>query len=111
MSASHSDISGLKLALEALGEWPVTGLAAGKLKLTQLLEEANAAPAPLLTMKTAFGDLRACTWTHNEDTDAWKTQCGKTWHFGNDGPEENGMHFCHACGGVLTVAGSTNEAG
>lgn len=47
MTASRSHLAGLELARKALNHWPVTGLAAAKLKLDQLIAEAQSAPEPV----------------------------------------------------------------
>lgn len=49
-----------------------------------------------------------CTWVGAED--AWVTGCGKEWTFHEDGPAENGMNFCHACGKPVAVEESAEEA-
>lgn len=45
-----------------------------------------------------------CEWHREEDSGIWNTGCGETWSFHEDGPEENGMNYCHSCGKSLTVA-------
>lgn len=40
-----------------------------------------------------------CKWVRDEDTGAYETQCGTTWHLMDGGePEEHGQYFCHHCG-------------
>jgi len=46
----------------------------------------------------------ACSWTYHEDAFLWRTGCGKDWGFTDEGPTENGMKFCHSCGGHLMVS-------
>jgi hypothetical protein len=42
-----------------------------------------------------------CKWTHDEDDGSWATDCGEAFCFTDEGPKENGMHFCCYCGGEL----------
>ncbi|EPV8691108.1 hypothetical protein ACQYZY_28880 [Pseudomonas aeruginosa] len=59
-------------------------LLAGDLK--SHLQTAGAAPAP-------------CVWKRDEDTGAYDTQCGSTWHLMDGGyPSEHGQYYCHHCG-------------
>ncbi|VVM98630.1 hypothetical protein [Pseudomonas fluorescens] len=44
-----------------------------------------------------------CEWNREDDSGIWNSGCGETWSFHEDGPEENGMHFCHSCGKHLVV--------
>lgn len=44
-----------------------------------------------------------CTWQHVDDRGIWDTGCGTSWAFTDEGPKENGMKFCHACGKTLMV--------
>ena len=44
-----------------------------------------------------------CEWSREEDSGIWNSGCGETWSFHEDGPEENGMHFCHSCGKHLVI--------
>lgn len=44
-----------------------------------------------------------CEWSREDDSGIWNSGCGETWSFHEDGPEENGMHFCHSCGKHLVL--------
>lgn len=44
-----------------------------------------------------------CEWHREDDSGIWNSGCGETWSFHEEGPEENGMHFCHSCGKRLVV--------
>lgn len=50
-----------------------------------------------------------CEWSREEDSGIWNSGCGETWSFHEDGPEENGMHFCHSCGKHLVVEVAEQE--
>ena len=51
-----------------------------------------------------------CEWSNDCESGIWNTGCGSTWSFHDDGPEENGMNFCHSCGKHLVVeAGQEQE--
>lgn len=50
-----------------------------------------------------------CEWHREEDSGIWNSGCGETWSFHEDGPEENGMHFCHSCGKHLVVEEAEQE--
>ena len=64
---------------------PALLLLADDLK-AHLQTTAGAAPAP-------------CIWTRDEDTGAYDTQCGRTWHLMDGGiPSEHGQYYCHHCG-------------
>lgn len=40
-----------------------------------------------------------CKWVRDEDTGAYETDCGSTWHLSDGGePEEHGQYYCHHCG-------------
>ncbi|RUI20262.1 hypothetical protein [Pseudomonas aeruginosa] len=49
----------------------------------------------------------SCKWT--ESSGIWKTGCGQTWSFIEDGPAENGALFCHHCGGRLVLIKSDDQ--
>lgn len=51
----------------------------------------------------------ACEWSREDDSGIWHSGCGVTWSFHDDGPEENGMHFCHSCGKTLVVEATVSE--
>ncbi|WP_053183576.1 hypothetical protein [Pseudomonas thivervalensis] len=44
-----------------------------------------------------------CEWRQDGESGIWNSACGSTWSFHDDGPEENGMNFCHSCGKHLVV--------
>jgi len=46
--------------------------------------------------------LEPCAWTEDGDG-VWQTACGQAFEITADGPAENGMRFCHACGRRLEV--------
>ena len=50
-----------------------------------------------------------CEWSREDDSGIWHSGCGVTWSFHDDGPEENGMHFCHSCGKTLVVEATASE--
>lgn len=50
-----------------------------------------------------------CEWSREDDSGIWHSGCGVTWSFLDDGPEENGMHFCHSCGKTLVVEATASE--
>lgn len=50
-----------------------------------------------------------CDWHREADSGIWNSGCGETWSFHEDGPEENGMNFCHSCGKSLVVASDEEE--
>ena len=50
-----------------------------------------------------------CEWRREDDSGIWNSGCGETWSFHEDGPEENGMHFCHSCGKHLVVEVTEQE--
>ncbi|WP_223466177.1 hypothetical protein [Pseudomonas sp. GL-RE-26] len=50
-----------------------------------------------------------CEWSREDDSGIWHSGCGVTWSFHDDGPEENGMHFCHSCGKTLAVEATASE--
>ena len=49
-----------------------------------------------------------CTWSH-DGIGIWSGSCGTKWAFTDDGPTENGMHFCHSCGNRLLVEDKGDE--
>ncbi|MFJ2539416.1 hypothetical protein [Pseudomonas sp. NPDC087614] len=50
-----------------------------------------------------------CEWSQDGESGIWNTGCGSTWSFHDDGPEENGMNFCHSCGKHLVVEVAEQE--
>ncbi|MEA1029468.1 hypothetical protein T3A99_12910 [Pseudomonas sp. N-137] len=44
-----------------------------------------------------------CEWSQDGESGIWNSACGSTWSFHDEGPEENGMNFCHSCGKHLVV--------
>ncbi|WP_085708325.1 MULTISPECIES: hypothetical protein [unclassified Pseudomonas] len=50
-----------------------------------------------------------CEWSQDGESGIWKTGCGSTWSFYDDGPEENGMNFCHSCGKHLVAEVAEQE--
>ena len=50
-----------------------------------------------------------CEWSQDGESGIWNTGCGSTWSFHDDGPEENGMNFCHSCGKHLVVEAAEHE--
>jgi len=67
---------------------------AAKAEVERLREELSA----LKTTQTT------CTWTHEMDEwedDYWHTECGEDYELFDGGPTENGMLYCHHCGGRL----------
>lgn len=54
---------------------------------------AQLAPAPI------------CTWTQEDDFEmpgVYRSTCGEVWSFVDGGVKENGVKFCHCCGGTVT---------
>jgi hypothetical protein len=47
--------------------------------------------------------VAVCTWAQEDGAGIWNSSCGVCWSFHDDGPEENGMSFCHSCGKHLVV--------
>lgn len=65
--------------------------------------EAAALAAPAV-VNQQLTTAAACTWKHDDVTDAYSTGCGATWHFTDGGgPEDHGALFCHHCGGSIAV--------
>jgi hypothetical protein len=44
-----------------------------------------------------MSELEKCTWTQSEDGQ-WESDCGNEFEPNDDGPYENGFHFCPYCG-------------
>lgn len=38
-----------------------------------------------------------------DDEDVYETSCGAAWVFTEGGPGENGVRYCHKCGGLVEV--------
>ena len=53
---------------------------------------------------------RECEWKCDDvDNGTWESCCGEIWTFTADGPVENGMLFCHRCGGKLETARTSDQ--
>ena len=50
-----------------------------------------------------------CEWSPEDDSGIWNSSCGMTRSFHDDGPAENGMHFCHSCGKTLVIESAEAE--
>ena len=44
-----------------------------------------------------------CTWTYDDDMDAWETTCHEAYYFIEDGPIENTYRFCPGCGQPISI--------
>lgn len=53
-----------------------------------------------------------CQWTHDfcEESGLWDSACGEAWGFIDGGPQENGVKFCHGCGGRIVIAAAPTPA-
>lgn len=89
----------------------VVWLTAGKDRirwLSRALEESMAREQALQLRLNVADQLNddhdgSCEWSQEDDSGIWNSGCGATWSFHDDGPAENGMHFCHSCGKTLVV--------
>lgn len=53
---------------------------------------------------------RECEWKCDDiDNGTWESCCGEIWTFIDGGPVENGMLFCHHCGGKLKTAPTSDK--
>lgn len=51
-----------------------------------------------------------CIWSTDSDG-IWLGDCGVTWQFFDDGPNENGLKYCPSCGKkVSVIAAPTQES-
>jgi hypothetical protein len=53
-----------------------------------------------------------CIWLPSDDDQmpgTFHTNCGQVWSFNDGGWKENGVRFCHACGGKVEAALGTKE--
>ena len=45
---------------------------------------------------------RECKWVQDDDSvERYDTYCGQSWEFNDGGVEQNGMNYCHSCGGKI----------
>lgn len=61
------------------------------------------------TDDSVAGERTKCEWAYQAVDFNWHSGCGAVWSFNDEGPEENGMNFCHACGKPLTVELAEDE--
>ncbi|WP_223535372.1 hypothetical protein [Pseudomonas sp. GL-B-16] len=79
-------------------------------KHTQAIKERDALQLRLNAADQRIDDCSGtCEWSREDDSGIWHSGCGVTWSFHDDGPEENGMHFCHSCGKTLVVEATASE--
>ena len=80
-------------------------------KHTQAIKERDALQQRLNAADQRIDDFAGgeCEWSQDGDSGIWNSACGSTWSFYDDGPEENGMHFCHSCGKKLVLEASEPE--
>jgi hypothetical protein len=80
-------------------------------KHTQAIKERDALQLRLNAADQRIDDFAGgeCEWRREDDSGIWNSGCGETWSFHEDGPEENGMHFCHSCGKHLVVEVTEQE--
>jgi hypothetical protein len=79
-------------------------------EINQLRAERDALQQRLNAADQRIDDCAGtCEWSREDDSGIWHSGCGVTWSFHDDGPEENGMHFCHSCGKTLVVEATASE--
>ncbi|MCF5371989.1 hypothetical protein [Pseudomonas syringae] len=61
------------------------------------------------TDDSVAGETTKCEWAYQAADFNWHSGCGAVWSFNDEGPEENGMNFCHACGKPLAIALAEDE--
>ena len=44
---------------------------------------------------------RECQWRYDTEGDCWDSDCGQAWTFIDGGLPQNGVKFCHGCGGKV----------
>jgi hypothetical protein len=50
----------------------------------------------------ASGRREVCEWRYDDpDRNLWESECGLTWQFNAGTLDENGVRFCHQCGGLV----------
>lgn len=54
--------------------------------------------------RPAVSQTNPCIWIYSESEFSWETGCGAAFSLVDGTPRENGMCFCHACGGQLVEA-------
>lgn len=52
----------------------------------------------------------SCTWTYNNNSFAWDTNCANSFTLMEDGPKENGMKFCPYCSKPILQAPHDTES-
>ncbi|WP_456254865.1 hypothetical protein ACP3PM_20590 [Pseudomonas iridis] len=87
------------------GEWVVA------LDFDRVTAERDALQQRLNAADQRIDDFAGgdCEWSQDGESGIWNTGCGSTWSFHDDGPEENGMNFCHSCGKHLVVEVAEQE--
>ncbi len=80
-------------------------------EVNQLRAERDALQQRLNAADQRIDDFAGgeCEWHREDDSGIWSSGCGEKWSFHEDGPEENGMHFCHSCGKHLVVEVAEQE--
>ena len=54
----------------------------------------------------ASAEKKPCEWNRLDGDECYETDCGQMWVFTAGNVEENGMIYCHHCGGkVIDVLG------
>lgn len=48
---------------------------------------------------------KKCKWVYDEDENFYTTNCGESFYFECDGPEEHGFKFCMYCGLKINISG------
>jgi hypothetical protein len=56
-------------------------------------------------------DAEPCAWSHDFDSEAWDTACGKKWCFIEGGPEDNSVRYCHGCGNPIRIIPDAGKEG
>ncbi|CEL28757.1 hypothetical protein [Pseudomonas fluorescens] len=94
---THAETSPMHETLD--GEWVVA------LDFDRVAAERDALQQRLNAADQRIDDFAGgdCEWSQDDESGIWNTGCGSTWSFHDDGPEENGMNFCHSCGKHLVV--------
>lgn len=56
---------------------------------------------PERSVTQPIGQCRgSCHWSMDADG-MWSSECGVDWTFGDGGPVDNSMRYCHGCGKPL----------
>jgi hypothetical protein len=72
-----------------------------KAECDTLRAELAAANARIVELEAE--NVKTCLWTYEDFDSSWNADCGLSWNFEGEGPEENNCKYCPSCGKMIVI--------